>query len=690
MRPARENRDRVVSPGGAQVCAPLRFLRRKITHDKVIPTMSARLRCSLAFALLSVATTAYARDVQLPLRVDNAFLLRLVQQQMFTGANGEADVWSDEAGCSRILLREPEVGSAAALVRVSSRFDAKLGAGLGNWCVGVTEWHGRVDVLLQPVVHPTIPIVEFRVVDSYIFNEGGEKTLTGTVWDWFKARVHPRMESVRVDLYGPVTELKLFLPLVLTVPDAELGRSMIDSLRIAAVTPTPDGLRVDVRMDVPEVAPASSTPQPVPTLTTEEVRRWQETIDSWDGFVTFLVKRAGRDVQTIELQRALGEILIEARYDLVEALRPSHAGEPDPVRPLFLRSWKRLAPLLREASLGVPGEEAVRYLSLVTAGDALTALDGLGPGFGLQISSDGLRRLARMVEPLAADPTARSEEVDPELRSVLGFGQPLPVPPLAPTPTPVAEEATPVGGTDEDGEGVAPDEAPSPTSEPVIDEELLDEAPEPVLPDPLSFLFGSPAYAAEIAAEDTERLDYWVPNRDELDAYLKLMRTVLRGAARDTSSAKNLPPDLDRLFGDLVLATAWKETCWRQFVRSGKNVVTLRSSAGALGMMQVNPRVWRGLYDIEALAANVRYNARAGTEILHHYLIDYALKKKEHEQPGGRDNLARATYSAYNAGPGRLRRYRTGSGHAIDRKFWDMYRKVQAGNELAVASCYGA
>lgn len=673
----------------AQASALLRFPRRKITHETVIASMSFRLRLLAHVAILLMAATTEARDVRLPLRVDNAFLLRLLHQQLYTGADGEADVWSDEAGCSRIVLREPEVGSAAALVRVSSRFDAKLGAGLGNWCVGVTEWHGRVDVLLQPVVHPTIPIVEFRVVDSYIFNEGGEKTLTGTVWDWFKARVHPRLESVRVDLYGPVTELKLFLPLVLTVPDAERGRTMIDSLRIASVTPTPDGLRVDVRMDVPEVAPAPSTPQPVPTLTAEEVQRWQETIDSWDGFVTFLVKRAGRDVQTIELQRALGEILIEARYDLVEALRPSHAGEADPVRPLFLRSWKRLAPLLREASLGLPGEEAVRYLSLVTAGDALSALDELGPGFGLQISSDGLRRLARMVEPLAADPTARSEEVDPDLRSVLGFGEPLPVPPLAPTPTPVAEEAPPDADATEGADGDARTEAPSPSPEPVIDEELLDDTPASALPDPMSFFLGSPAYAAEID-DDAGRLDYWVPNRNELDEYLRLMRNVLRGAARDTSSAKNLPSDLDRLFGDLVLATAWKETCWRQFVRSGKNVVTLRSSAGALGMMQVNPRVWRGLYDIDALAANVRYNARAGTEILHHYLVDYAVKKKEHEQPGGRDNLARATYSAYNAGPGRLRRYRTGTGHAIDRKFWDMYRKVQAGNELAVASCYGA
>lgn len=643
---------------------------------------------------------AAAREARLPLRVDNAFLLRLLQEQVYRDAGGTAQVWRDEAGCSEIILAEPEVGSAAALVRLSSRFSAKLGAGVGNWCVGVTHWRGRVDVLMQPVVHPSLPIVEFRVVDSHLFNEAGEKSFTGTVWDWFKARVHPRLETVRVDLYGPVTELELFLPLVLSGGDGARSRSLVESLRIAAVTPTPDGLIVDVRLDVPELAPAvAGTPAPEPTLTAEEVERWQATLDSWDGFITFVIKRAGRDAQTVELQRALGEILLEARYDLVEALRPTQPRSEDPVRPLFLRSWKRLAPLLREAGLGLPGEAAVRYLSLVTAGDALLALDELGPGFGLQVSSDGLRRLARMVEPLAADPTARSDEVDPELRRMMGFGAPLTVPELPPTPTalpeetPAGGEAAPVGSeTGSDGSHAthATHPLPTPTPEPILEEEFLDDdtGPAPGLLEPLGFLLPAPAFAAEPV--DYGRLSYWVPARSELKEYLDLVRVVLQGAARETRTAKQLAPQWSELFGHLTLATAWKETCWRQFVRQGRQVVTIRSSAGALGMMQINPRVWRGLYNLDALAADVRYNARAGTEILHHYLVDFAVKKKEHERPGGADNLARATYSAYNAGPGRLGRYRTGKGHAIDRKFWEMYRQVQAGNELAVASCFGA
>ena len=376
-----------------------------------VESMRPSILAAVAALVLAATAPALAREAVLPLQVDNAFLLRLLEEQVFTDPEGSANVWQDEAGCSEIVLREPDVGSAAALVRVSSRFSAKLGAGLGNWCVGVTHWTGRVDVLMEPSVHPSMPIVTFRVVDSHLYNDAGEKTFTGTVWDWFKARVHPRLETVRVDLYGPVTELELFLPLILGGTDVERTQALIDSLRIRAVEPTPSGLRIDVGLSVPESPPdAVGPPAPVPTLTAEEVDRWQRTLDSWDGFLTFIVKRAGRDAQTVELQRVLGEILLEARYDLVEALRPTQMRDDDPVRPLFLKTWKRLAPALREASLGVPGESAVRYLSLLTAGDALTALDELGPGFGWQVSSDGLRRLARMVGPVATDPTRRSED----------------------------------------------------------------------------------------------------------------------------------------------------------------------------------------------------------------------------------------------------------------------------------------
>ena len=141
-----------------------------------------------------------------------------------------------------------------------------------------------------------------------------------------------------------------------------------------------------------------------------------------------------------------------------------------------------------------------------------------------------------------------------------------------------------------------------------------------------------------------------------------------------------------------MLATAWQESCWRQYVLRRGRIVTLRSSAGALGLMQVNPRVWRGFYAVDGLTRSIRYNAHAGSEILLHYLRDYAIARAE-DASGVRDALARATYAAYNGGPSHLLRYRQPKRWpralvAIDDAFAAKYRAVSAGGALGVRECF--
>jgi septal ring-binding cell division protein DamX len=90
---------------------------------------------------------------------------------------------------------------------------------------------------------------------------------------------------------------------------------------------------------------------------------------------------------------------------------------------------------------------------------------------------------------------------------------------------------------------------------------------------------------------------------------------------------------------------------------------------------------------------DITYNARAGSEILFKFMVDYALKQKEHTYGGGLSNLARATYSAYNGGPSQVSRYRKNDVPAahkkIDAAFWEKYQQVHQGQELAVTQCFG-
>jgi soluble lytic murein transglycosylase-like protein len=118
----------------------------------------------------------------------------------------------------------------------------------------------------------------------------------------------------------------------------------------------------------------------------------------------------------------------------------------------------------------------------------------------------------------------------------------------------------------------------------------------------------------------------------------------------------------------------------------------LRSAGGAVGMMQINGRVWRKVYDLDRLVNEVDYNVNAGIDILTHYLVDYALRRGEHEQPGGDDNLIKATYAAYNGGPGHLSRYRLDdtatSLKAIDKAFWHHYTTIKKDEWPDISTCY--
>ena len=602
--------------------------------------MSTRL-VALALCLLALPAGAATKEVEVPLQLDHAFVRKMLVEQVYTMTDTTVRVWDDGSGCNFMLLSNPRVSALDGRLRVISDGQARVGTSVGSKCLNVIDWTGTVEVFEQPELDAKAPIVRFRVVDSNLYGKDGKKSVTGTFWDWVKKYVHPRLETVTIDLAQPLADLREFLPSVL--PDnAEEARKLIDSIRLADAKVTPSGVRLDVRFDVDEktLAEEPLAPEPEPTLSPEEVTAWNAAWDQWDAFITFVAKQAAGDA--LEAQRQeLFAVLIEARYDLLDALVPPHPGAPDPVRPLFIATWTRLAPVLRDVSLGMPGEGALRYLTFITAADALGAIDALGPSSGLDISADGLRRLARMIAPAApGDPLTYDEAVDPVLRERFGFGPP----------------------------------PPPPEPNPDVD---------------LSWIWPAAAWADDPAA----RLNHWVPTRDDLDAYLPLVRDLLNQAADRTLDTKELKHDFHQVYRWLVLATAWKESCWRQFVRVNGRIKPMLSGAGAVGIMQVLPRVWRGFYEVGGLQQDIAYNARAGSEILVHYLRDYAVAKNEHTVTGNIDNLARSTYAMYNGGPGQVRRYRTRgtkrSLRDIDEAFWDKFKKVKAGNELGVAECFG-
>src|SRR5262249_22983948 len=152
----------------------------------------------------------------------------------------------------------------------------------------------------------------------------------------------------------------------------------------------PDGIKVMLALDVPAAPRAARGPEPA--LTPAQVKRWEATLERWDGFLTFVVKDVGTASGDTTMRDELLDILLSARHDLVAVL--SRGPEPglDPVARLFVDVWSRLRALVRRAATQ-PGDEAraFRYLTFLSAGDALAALTGAGPALGLEFSADGLR-----------------------------------------------------------------------------------------------------------------------------------------------------------------------------------------------------------------------------------------------------------------------------------------------------------
>lgn len=611
------------------------------------------IRAGAVVAVLLTATGAAGseREIKLPVRLDNAYLREAFISQAFKEPGGSARVWDDGSGCNFMVISNPSISTSASDldggVEITTASEARIGQRVGDRCIVVLDWSGFITTTQRVETVPDGASVRFRIVDSRISNEEVRHGIrVGTLWEWIKNYVHPRLATVRLDLNPALADLKSVLQLVLP-DDAGTLSATLSSITLESVEVADDGLVAHLAMRVP--GDYFRPKPPAPALNPAELARFESAWQGWDSFVAFVVKHFATDAAAPEIRRDLLDVLIQARYDLIEILGTNtETRGADPVRRLFVDTWSRLAPVLRRLSPELPGERGLNLLGFITAADALQTLDALGPRFDLDISVEGLRRMARILAPDAdTDPLHYNQRVDPELRELFDFGPP---PRLRNTPP------APSQGW---WRGLLPDAR-------AADAPLDDEA--------------------------LARLNQWIPDPSEVDAYLSMVHRLLEQTGREVVAGSKLEADLHELFRVLVLATAWQETCWRQYRRVNDRIVPMRSPAGAVGLMQVVPTVWRGFYEPQGLTGDIAYNATAGSEILMHYLTHYAIARGEHQQPGGRDNLAWATYAAYNGGPRHLRRYRSadtqGTLRHIDLAFQDKFRAIREGNELAVRACY--
>lgn len=606
---------------------------------------SLPIRVSAVFVVTLFSLTALAKSIDVPMRFEPGYLHKLISSTVYTEANETARIWDDGSGCNFLVLSEPEISLQQNGLRIMSRGNGRVGKPIGENCLLPISWIGFVEVLEQPRLSADGTAIEFQVTDSNLYKDDKTPGIQSAIWNWVKRYAHPRLERVRIDLRPALAELRALIPAFLSGRAAEDMTDLVASIRLSRAHIAEDTLTAVVSFQVSDMD-IGPIPQSQAPLSAAELDALHDAWRRWDAFTTFIIKHTALATKNTTHRDELFDLLIDARYKLFVALTDQHSQDTDPVRALFLTTWRRLAPIMRTVSIELGGDQALHFLSFVAAADALQAVDEFGPTVGWRVSSDALRRMARLMLPQnTEDPLEYSERLDPDLRDAFDF--------------------------------------------PLLPKIPLD--PQTRRYRPLRFV--ASAWAGNTTKRtDNPKLNPWVPRTDELPVYLSRVRHLLHDTVNEALREKPLEPEYHPLYRSLVLATAWQETCWRQFLLRKGKIQPMRSHAGAVGIMQVVPAVWRGFYDPRALENDIAYNAAAGSEILRHYLERYALRKGEHRKTGNVDNLARATYAAYNGGPSHLARYRKAdtnkSLQRIDQEFWDKYKKIKSGDELAVISCY--
>lgn len=611
--------------------------------------MSKRGYGAAGLCLLVACTFSQAAELDIPLTIRYGLVTQELVRNVYADSGDTARVWF-ENDCRYLTLDRPQIGEQGGRLRFITHGVGSLGTEILEQCLSPGQWRGHIELFMEPEITSQWQL-KLKIVDSNLYDEQWTKgLLSGLLWDVTKQFVHPKLTAFAIDLAPPRDEILSLLKI--SVPSR--AATQIDAILATAVPKNVEvrdhGIAVHVRLTVPDmlVRPTSAARDPEPPLVPAEIEAYVQAFDRWDAFLVFVIKGFGGDLVDPSLRGRLFDLLLTSRYQILPILAGEHPRlRGDPIRQLFVQTWKTLHGIVQEAAeRDLFGDKLSRYLGFIEAGDALVALEQAAPGLAIEISADGLRRLARMLRPeVIADPLEYDLKPDPGLRTLFGLPPEIPI------------EAN----------------------------------PEPVPASGLDWL--PSAHAAN--AEDTalaslkKRLDRWVPETDEMDEYILVIKRVLEHVTGKSLIRTPLERRFRAIYRVTMPATALKESCWRQFVRRGKRITYLSSPAGSLGLMQINPHVWRGFYDINELKWNAIYNGQAGAEILMQYFKRYGLE--EANRTGQRENAARAAYAVYNAGPAEVRRYRAKNSTArekqVDGTFWDMYRGFAIKGEPDLQEC---
>lgn len=662
----------------------------------------------LVLLLLALPGGAQAETVKLPMSFDFALLRALIIQQAYQDPGERAKVAVMMEGCNEIWLDNPQLQEDKGYVRFQTGVSIVWGTPVADNCFAPLTWSGTIILWQQPAIDDQWQL-RLKTVNSVLLDQTGKQAaLSGLVWDLVKKNAHTYIDSIAISLAPPVDNVKQFMaPSKEHEPSASAAR-FLASMRPEQPRVSSGGLAFHIlaEADIPRAEQAEEFfIIESPEIEVQMMALWQ----SWDALLVNMMSQLSTKELTEEDRQLLLDTLLTVRYEFSEVL-----GTPNLttgfIRGQFINSWVALKPLFQRHLTPRPGDSILGYLSFFTAADALVTLDRLGPLIGVEISREGFYRLAHM---LNETPLNEGGAVDKQLRAVLGLGAPMDVPPPEPPPEPPPPEPLPAPP--------APPELPSAPPAPIEQPgsgvpqndpgQFQDQQPEAtpettpeISPDSGAFLWRwwerlfSPMEAQAATAPQIEQVTGWTAELTPVKTLLPRIYAVLAKSAASQKGRLDTVVQAEGWGEQMIMATAWHESCFRQFVVKDQKITYLLSyNNSSVGIMQVNEKVWRGIYDVQELRWNIEYNSRAGTEILALYLNRYLAKRKglkSYDDADGRRYLAIWLYALYNGGPVQLKKFpaRASSGHLnrIDKQFQEKYDQAADEKWLETVDCLPA
>lgn len=350
---------------------------------------------TMVMGILAVtAKIGSAEPYNLPIQLDYSLIKKAVVSQLFKGEGGAADVWNDKHKCSFLKLFNPRISGENGQIKLVNDVQAQFGKAFGGQCIPFIAWDGALETLQQPTVSADQSVLSLPVTKANAYDKQGNPLAINQLQDLIRKVAEPKLAQIKIDLNESRADMERTLTGFLPKENAGEIKKILSTLKFSGAEANDDGIKVKLAFDAPI---KKVTPKPEAPFTAAEQQQWQATWQEWDGFLSKAINQASNETQSQELRDTLTEILLESRSAFQAGLKSQTPESSDPVRVFFTQTWQKLAPQLRTLAKELPEVEGLRYLTFIAATDVMYELENIGAPFGLEVSSDGLRRLARML-----------------------------------------------------------------------------------------------------------------------------------------------------------------------------------------------------------------------------------------------------------------------------------------------------